>query len=117
MIPAQTKPNIIIGIIIMMFFTAITYSNHFQNAFHFDDSHSVENNIYIRNIKYIPLFFSDGSTSSVLPQNQSYRPIVTTSLAFDYWLGNGYNPFYFHLSIFILFLFQGILMFLLYKKV
>jgi len=105
------------NIILMLVVTTVTYSNHFYNAFHFDDSHSVENNAYIRNINNIPLFFKDGTTSSVLPQNQSYRPVVTTSLAFDYWLGNGYNLFYFHLSIFILFLLQGILMFLLYNKV
>jgi tetratricopeptide (TPR) repeat protein len=106
-----------LSIALMLLVTLITYSNHFLNAFHFDDSHSVQNNPWIRNINNVPLFFKDGTTSSVLPQNQSYRPVVTTSLAFDYWLGNGYNPFYFHLSIFILFLLQGILMFLLYKKV
>jgi len=106
-----------LGIALMLLVTLVTYSNHFLNAFHFDDSHSVQNNPWIRSIHNVPLFFKDGTTSSVLPQNQSYRPVVTTSLAFDYWLGNGYNPFYFHLSIFILFLLQGILMFLLYKKV
>ncbi|GGE38684.1 tetratricopeptide repeat protein [Pedobacter psychrotolerans] len=96
--------------------TAITYSNHFQNGFHFDDSHAVENNVYIRNLSNIPLFFKDGTTSSNLPQNQSYRPVVSTTLAIDYWLGNGYNYFYFHLSSFVLFLLQGVLMFFLYKK-
>jgi tetratricopeptide (TPR) repeat protein len=89
----------------------LTYSNHFENSFHFDDSHTIENNIYIRNIKNIPLFFTDGTTFSSLPQNQSYRPLVSASLALDYWAGNGYDHFYFHLSSFIIFLLQGILMF------
>jgi len=116
-LPTTVKTYLLTGIVLMLAVTTITYSNHFQNVFHFDDSHSVENNVYIRNIKNIPLFFKDGTTSSVLPQNQSYRPVVTTSLAIDYWLGNGYNLFYFHLTIFILFLLQGILMFLLFNKV
>src|ERR1700761_6923018 len=94
----------------------ITYANSFFNGFHFDDSHTIQNNAYIHNIHNIPLFFKDGSTSSSLPQNQSYRPVVTTSLAFDYWLGGGYNLFFFHLSTFILFILQGVLMALLFKQ-
>lgn len=95
----------------------LTYSNHFNNAFHFDDSHTVENNIYIQNIKNIPLFFKDGTTFSSLPSNQSYRPLVSTSLAIDYWLGGGYNLFYFHLSTFLMFVIQAILMFFLFFKI
>lgn len=101
----------------MMGLCTITYANHFYNGFHFDDSHTVQNNGYIRSIHNIGLFFTDGSTSSTLPQNQSYRPVVTTSLAFDYWLGGGYNLFYFHLSTFVLFLLQGILMFGFYARI
>lgn len=104
------KQRFRIGIFLMMLLCAITYANHFQNGFHFDDSHTIQNNAYIRNIRNIPLFFKDGSTSSTLPQNQSYRPVTTTSLAFDYWLGGDYYLFFFHLSTFILFLLQGWLM-------
>ena len=102
---------------LVIVFTCIAYSNHFQNAFHFDDSHTIENNLYIRNLKNIPLFFKDATTFSTLPANQAYRPIVTTSLAIDYWLGNGYNLFYFHLLTFIFYLIQGILMFWLFVKI
>lgn len=109
------KPYLILFIILI--FTAITYSNHFNNGFHFDDSHAVESNVYIRDLSNIPLFFKDGTTFSSLPANQSYRPVVTTSLAIDYWLGNGYNLFYFHLSTFVLFLLQGVLMYFFIRKV
>jgi len=102
--------------IILLAVTAV-YLNHFYNGFHFDDSHSVYSNPNIRNIHNLPKFFKDGSTSSILPQNQSYRPVTTTSLAIDYWLGNGYDPFFFHLSTFILFLLQGVLMIFLFKKI
>jgi tetratricopeptide (TPR) repeat protein len=104
-------------LLLILITTTIIYSNHFENSFHFDDSHAVQSNVYIRDIKNIPLFFKDGTTFSSLPANQSYRPVVTTSLAIDYWLGNGYNYFYFHLSTFLLFLLQGVLMFYMIRKV
>ena len=97
--------------------TIIAYSNHFNNVFHFDDTHTVVQNAYVRDLKNIPLFFTDGATSSVLPQNQVYRPVVSTSIAIDYWIGKGYAPFYFHLSMFILFLIQGAFIFLLFSKI
>lgn len=104
-------------LIIMSICTTIVYLNHFDNAFHFDDSHAILNNPYVRDLKNIPSFFKDGTTSSPLPQNQTYRPIVASSIAIDYWLGNGYKPFYFHLSNFIFFLIQGLLLFLFIFKI
>jgi len=110
----------------------LTYSNHFKNSFHFDDAHTIVNNVWIKNINNIPKFFTDGSTTSSLPQNQSYRPGLTTLNTVDYWLATkdplnigadsfytadaGLKPFYFHLSIFLCFILQAILMFLLFKK-
>jgi tetratricopeptide (TPR) repeat protein len=92
------------------------YANHFQNGFHFDDSHTIVNNVFVKNVRNIPLFFTDGTTFSSLPANQSYRPLVSTTLAVDYWLGNG-NVFFFHLSTFLLFLFQGFLMYFFYLRI
>jgi len=95
---------------------AAAYSNHFLNSFHFDDSHTIVNNVYIRNIGNIPLFFMDGSTFSSLPSNQSYRPLVTATAAIDYYLGGG-NTFPFHLSTFVFFILQGFLMYLFFLKI
>jgi tetratricopeptide (TPR) repeat protein len=111
----KKRPLLIYFILLLLVVTA-TYSNHFHNGFHFDDDHSIVDNPYIRDLKNIPLFFKDGTTSSILPQNQAYRPVVTTSLALDYKMGNGYDLFRFHLSTYILFLLQGLLMFLLFRK-
>src|ERR1017187_5464472 len=63
-----------------------TYSNHFHNDFHFDDSHTIYNNMYIRDIKNIPLFFRDARTTSSFPPNQAYRPGLTALNAIDYWI-------------------------------
>src|SRR5213080_5414991 len=80
------------------------YANHFHNSFHFDDAHTIENNAAIRELRNIPLFFCDATTFSSLPSNQSYRPLVSTLLAIDYQLAHGLQPFWFHLSIFALFI-------------
>lgn len=65
------------------------YSNSFQNSFHFDDGHVIVDNLYIRSISNIPRFFQDATTFSAVPANAVYRPLVTTTLALDHWLGGG----------------------------
>jgi tetratricopeptide (TPR) repeat protein len=96
----------------------ITYSNHFHNAFHFDDDHTIVNNAYIRHLKNIPLFFASARTQSSLPANQTYRPLTSATFAIDYWLGNGLKTtFYFHLSTFIWYVVQCILLYFLYDTI
>jgi protein O-mannosyl-transferase len=93
-----------------------TYSNHFQNSFHFDDSHTVIDNVFIRDLHNIPRFFTDATTFSSLPANQTWRPFVSVTLAIDYALGHGLNPLWFHIDTFIWFGLQLILMFYLYRR-
>lgn len=93
-----------------------TYANHFHNAFHFDDSHTIQNNIYIRDVRNIPRFFTRASTFSSIPTHQSYRPLVTTTLAIDYRWG-GLNPLAFHVTSFALFVVQCALMLTLFRQV
>lgn len=104
------------AILLCIIFTAafVAYSNHFNNAFHFDDSHTIVQNEYIRELD-IPLFFKDARTFSSLPANQSYRPGLTTLNALDVFLsGSGVpTPYTFHLSIFISYLCSGFLLYLL----
>gem|GEM_PF-5747809 len=79
------------------------YSNHFHNGFHFDDGHTIVNNAAIRYPGNIPRFFGDATTFSILPSNQSYRPLVSTLLAIAYWSGGGPDPFAFHILVFGIF--------------
>ena len=94
------------------------YANSFENSFHFDDFHTVTDNPAIRNLHNIPRFFVDATTFSVLPANQSYRPVVSTMLALDYALsnvgGHGYVPFWFHLGTFLSFLALVTVLYLFY---
>ncbi len=94
----------------------LAYANHFNNPFHFDDSHAVVDNPYIRSLRNAPLFFTDAQTFSNLPANRSYRPLISLSLAFDYWLGGGLKPAYFQASTFLWFLVQLALMYALFRK-
>jgi protein O-mannosyl-transferase len=93
-----------VAALIVLTAVTLTYANHFQNGFHFDDYHSISNNVPIRSLAKLPRFFLDAKTSSVSPTHQAWRPLVTASLALDYWLGKGYHPFWFHLSSFLWFL-------------
>ncbi len=105
------------GYLVVAALVILVYSNYFGNAFQFDDAHSIVNNPYIRDLRNIPRFFTDGDTSSILPANRAWRPLVTTSLAFDYRLGHGLHPFYFHLSTLIWFLAQLGLMLVLFRRI
>jgi tetratricopeptide (TPR) repeat protein len=101
-------------IAVILFATWFAYSGHFNNAFHFDDHHTIVDNQSIRSLN-VPLFFKDAATLSTLPLNQAYRPGVTTLNALDIYLSgkDKPEPFMFHVSIFISFLICGILFYLL----
>jgi len=105
--------NCVIGLLLLVI---AAYSNHFGNSFHFDDSHCITNNTYIRSLKNIPEFFKSAKTFSSLPYNQTYRPMLTTLYAIDYAIG-GFYSFFYHLPVFIFFLLQGFFMCLLIIKV
>jgi len=99
----RNKSRAGLGAALLLIVLLAVYTNHFHNSFHFDDAHTIENNAAIRELKNIPFFFRDATTFSSLPSNQSYRPLVSTLLAFDYRLGGGLQPLWFHFSIFALF--------------
>jgi tetratricopeptide (TPR) repeat protein len=115
----MTKPNnnniFYLGILLFAVLIA-AYANHFNNGFHFDDSHAVVDNIHIRDLKNIPQFFTDPKMFSSDPLHWGLRPIVTTTLAIDYWLGGGLTPFYFQLSTFIWFIGLGIMLYFMYNN-
>jgi tetratricopeptide (TPR) repeat protein len=92
-----------------------TYVNHFHNAFHFDDSHTIESNYWIRSLTNIPRFFTDARTFSTIPSNMTYRPLVSTILAIDYAIG-GLNPLVYHITVFMYFLALLVSMFFLFSR-
>lgn len=111
------KRKQIIAFLCCVIAVCIVYANHWHNGFHFDDFHTVIDNPHIRSLHNLSRFFTDATTFSVLPANQTYRPLVSASLALDYALGNGYVPVWFHLGTFLVFLILLVSMFVLYKEV
>ena len=97
----------------LLFFS---YQNHFDNPFFFDDEHTIVNNTAIREVN-IPKFFSDGTTFSTLPSNQSYRPGLTSLNALDvYWGGEDFPVAkQFHKTIFITYVLLAILLYIFFK--
>lgn len=95
----------------------LVYANHFDNGFEFDDTHTIVNNQYIRNIGNVPLFFTDIKYYGTNPGNQSYNPILVTLNAVDYYLAGELNPVYFHASIFIWYIVQLVLMFFVFRHI
>lgn len=94
---------------------AAAYSNHFNNSFHFDDFHTIQDNVHIRSLKNIPRFFTDARTFSNLPTHQVYRPLLTTTLAVDYAAGKG-RTIAFHITTFCFFLlYIGLLFWLFFS--
>jgi tetratricopeptide (TPR) repeat protein len=86
------------------------YANSLNNSFHFDDSHVIVTNVYLHSLRNIPLFFEDAHTFSSLPQNSTYRPLVTLTLALDYAMGHGLAPRMFHITQIVLLLITGALL-------
>lgn len=105
---------IILAALVVIFGGA--YSNHFQNTFHFDDSHTIQTNIYIRDLTNAGKFFYSPEMFSSLPSHWGLRPLVTLSLAIDYWLGGELNPLFFHLSTFLVYIIMLIVLYFFYKK-
>jgi Flp pilus assembly protein TadD len=107
---------LIIEIIAFALLLVAAYSRHFHNSFHFDDSHTIVDNAAIRDLRNLPRYFTDATTFSALPSNQSYRPLVSASLAIDYALGGGLDPFWFQLSGFLFFLAEVALLAMVIKR-
>ncbi len=110
------QKNIRTGTWILLLAMLVAYANHFTNGFHFDDSHAIVENIFIRDLSNIPDFFWEPKMFSASTDHHGLRPLVTTTLAIDYWLGGGLVPAAFHISTFIWFLVLGVMLFFLYRR-
>ena len=80
--------------------------NHFQSSFHFDDTHTVVENLAIRELRNIPSFFTTPRTSADRREFVEYRPLLTTTFAFDYHVANSAVAQVFQIDTFFWFLLQ-----------
>ncbi|MBO9595845.1 MAG: tetratricopeptide repeat protein [Niabella sp.] len=111
----QHKRLIIAGLVLLILLI-LAYANHFDNGFHFDDSHTIQENVAIRKLSNIPEFFTNADMFSASTNHRGLRPLVTTSLAVDYWLAGGLHPFVFQLSTFLWHIGLCIMLFFMYRQ-
>ena len=83
---------------------ALGWSNHFGAPFHGDDLHTIVNNKAIQSFGNIPRFFVNPKTFSALREYASWRPLLSTSFALDYWASGGSSAQLFLIHTFIWFL-------------
>jgi len=112
----KKNKKLIIAAFILLLLLVLAYANHFDNGFHFDDSHTIESNLAIRKLSNIPEFFSNADMFSSSINHRGLRPLVTTTLAIDYWLAGGLHPFVFQLSTFLWHTGLCVLLFFMYRQ-
>jgi tetratricopeptide (TPR) repeat protein len=101
------KQPIIFAVLLITVCVVLSYSNSFTADWHYDDFHHIKENINIRKVSNIPVFFKDPTTFSRNPSTAMYRPLLMTTHALNYRLGilttrDGYNVVGYH--VFNLFL-------------
>ena len=74
----------------------LVYANSLNNPFHYDDIHSIVENVHIRRLANIPLFFVDPSLFSENPDNAMYRPLLLVTFAANHAV-SGYEVWSYHL--------------------
>jgi Flp pilus assembly protein TadD len=72
------------------------YANSLNNGFHYDDEHSIQQNIYIRSLDNVPAFFAEPAMFSVDADKGMYRPLLLVTYALNYsfnqrWGLDGYD--------------------------
>lgn len=92
---------------------ALVYLDALGGTFHFDDSHAIADNPAVRSPVHLGRFFTDAGTFSVLPQNQSYRPLLMVTYASTAALAGVRAPAFIAVNLAVhllcVFLFQALL--------
>ncbi len=105
----------LIPIFLLVFITFITYINILPNKLFFDDEELIYKNTYIRDLKLIPKYFTSNMIEGAGKISNMYRPILTLSFAFDYFIWKD-NPFGYHLTSILLHTINTVLVFILFLR-
>lgn len=97
------RSRVLVAFLVLAAITLAVYSNHFDNSFHFDDFHTIVDNVRLHTLIDPMQYFRDPTAFSVLTTHQVFRPLVSLSLAYDYSKGRGTTR-WFHYSTFFWFL-------------
>jgi protein O-mannosyl-transferase len=72
------------AILIIVLFTALIYANTLQNDFHYDDIHSLKDNLQVRFLSNIPKYFTHPEMFSSRPSVMMPRPLLLVTFALNY---------------------------------
>jgi hypothetical protein len=45
-----------VAVVVVCGLVFAAYANHFRNGFHFDDGHTIVDNVYVRDLRHIPRY-------------------------------------------------------------
>lgn len=91
------RAPLLYAVLLVIAVSFAAYGNSLQGGFHYDDSHHIVRNPFVRDLAYVPQFFTDPDLFSALPGHRMYRPVVMTSYALNYSWG-GYRPLFWRLT-------------------
>lgn len=109
----EKKQNLILVLLFSCFCLSL-YFNSFRGIFIFDDAHSIVTNLYIKDIRHIPMLFKGYYTSDTEIPIGMFRPLLLLTFYFNY-LFSGIQPFGYHIINILLHFLNGILFFYLLR--
>lgn len=115
----EMRPTFL-AILFITLVVGLFYSNSFTTDWHYDDFHHIKENINIRKIENVPMFFKDATTFSRNPQTRMYRPLLMVTHAINYQIGiwttrNGYDIMGYHIVNFLFHLITVLALFLIIR--
>lgn len=102
----QTKQNLLI-VSLFSFFCLLLYFNSLKGIFIFDDDHSIITNLYIKDVRYAPMFFKGYYTSDPEIPAGMFRPLLLLTFSFNY-IFSGLQPIGYHIINILLHFLNGI---------
>ncbi len=108
------KNHLLIFIVFLVVGLGI-YANSFDNEFFWDDDDSIVKNVYIKDWKYLPNFFTENLIAGAGQVTNYYRPILLISFALDHHLW-GLDPLGFHFTNSLIHIFCAWLLFLIFNR-
>lgn len=103
--------NVILSLILVIL-AFLTYGSILRNQLFFDDEELIYKNVFVQNLKYFPRYFTENMVAGAGKTSNMYRPILTLSMAIDYFFWHG-QPFGFHLTSILLHAANAVLIYFL----
>ncbi|UCF80473.1 MAG: tetratricopeptide repeat protein, partial [Acidobacteriota bacterium] len=104
--------------LVLVLLPLLIYANSLNNAFHYDDFHSLVDNPHVRELKNIPSFFASTRTTSLRAEKGHYRPVLFSTYALSYALGGyDYDPRMFRVFNLVFHILNGLLVFAVFRSI